>query len=297
MKKAIVALGLFSLLFTSGCKKSEKKTEFIESSVKEYNYDGSNWYTSRVYNFYFDDNKNYTKKDIFIYNSYTSTLENRGYETYTYDEKGNIIEIVETIDDEYSSRHLYEYDTKNRLIEYTYYDRFDKGNNKWIGFIKDTYEYKNNNIFEYVSYIYKSKTEKWQASAKVNYSYNKNNKVIEEIGYWNSSEDDNVLWLYSYKNEYEYDKSNNNNLTKEYGYDDVENNWYIAGKCEKEFDDKGNCIVSNGFEWDKYKNDFEKVDEYTGTYSYTYDSYGNIIVEVINEKFKKLKIERTFIEK
>lgn len=297
MKKTIALLGLLSLLSISGCKKADarKKNNYLESERIEYALDEeNNWYIVFKFISFFDENMNLTKRDIYKVKYGTKTLEYYGYETYTFDKNKNLVEMIEYLNDDVKdSRHVYNYDSNNRLTEYTFYDYFDDEKNEWVGNTKDTYKYNGNNASECISYLYDDHTEKWDEWWKTTYKYDKKNNVIERKE--DFYDDDKANWVNRTKSELEYDNSSNNTLTKEYDYDAYESKWNLVAKTEKEFDDKGSCIKETGYQSNNDGQNWVIIEDACATYSYTYDSYGNVIGEEINNRYGKKKIELTLV--
>lgn len=127
----------------------------------------------------YDENGNCITKITQIYDIHLNKWITTQLNTYTYDTHNNILEAIEqywneeTEELQNNSKSKYTYNTQNHEIEYLYYYIWESG--------------------------------QWKLDEIQNWVYEQNNLVEDTRQYW----DDDLGWVYNYKNTYQYDEQNN----------------------------------------------------------------------------------------
>jgi hypothetical protein len=273
MKKLIFAVFVFILAASAGGNAKEKKREpdvkggYRECTVYKYGYflimlDVE---SKRIY-----QNIRYNEKGFKIeQKTHDIVLNLSNHETYNYDVKGNLIELLEF---GYSDSIVYEkqkfvYDDYNNLLEINFY-------------IKDTFEFKI--IYKYDKYghqieelyIIKDSTIEQQ----IIYKYDDSGNLIEKLSCKFNYPDNYKL---TYKNDqngkvveelsYHYNKYSNSKLFKRYKYNidgflietlEYNNEDKINWKESYKYDEFGNLIEKK-----YYKNLYDAVSKFVYIYS------------------------------
>lgn len=197
--------------------------------------------------------------------------ENTDYvEKYTYNAKGNIVEIVK---DGYSGyKREYAYDDNNRLIRIiTYYSSADT----WIADDKWELEYNSEGYWAWeYSYDWNTATNQWENWTKFEYTYDYDKNMFVSIEYaWNNNQ-----WeAYDVKTEITYNENGYYLTSKSYEWDTQTNTWVpIENRGNSvTYDDKGNILTTS-----RYETQIEGYPvEIKHKYEYQYNEYGNPITE------------------
>jgi hypothetical protein len=214
----------------------------------------------------YDDDGNKTK--------YTYYKVSFGTQNFSYDKKGNLIELDEDLDPFYKSdiaRYIYKYNESGSLIEEVSYTKQGKI------FEKTIYSYKNGKL---VKKLYRRPDKK--TPAKTIYSYNSKGNNTKITFYWYNGSLSGI-WIYDYDNmgnktkwEKQHYYSGTYRGKSIYLYDKRGNNIQRT-----DLDEKGSLMEKRLYEYNDSNNILsEKVYDENGVlrmlYKYSYDIRGNL---------------------
>ena len=283
-------------------------------------------------------NNNFVVKEWLIERWSDSSWNNYQKLTYNYDLKWNLTERLgqnwnsEWVD---LDKCIYSYNQDNNLIEFIF-QNWSTSENIWKLKQKTIYSYNSQKqLIEEINYMWESIDSSWhnnlkydytydtvgrleecknyewfidwELSTKIVYSYNSNNKVIEELKQYF---DEDSMWINFSKFKYTYDLKSNlvewlhelwsedkweNRSLKKYTYDslnnqieeivqswsNITNEWYNSSKYYSNYDSYNNKIETIWYEWTEINGQWQWYNYYRYQYSYYQ------IVNIKEYSFKK----------
>ena len=226
------------------------------------------WYNVNRLYYKYDGNGHKILDSLEIWNDSLGIWKSSTKNIYSYDEKNNVIEILEKylINGSYfnGSRWLYQFDQNNNLLE----ERSQGWDNTdWITYHVRSYSYdKANNKISYILQDWDGL--KLDYIIKYLYSYDENNNNTEFIGQdWQDS-----VWINNYKKDYLYDQ--NNLLIKTSNFYWNIDQWYLSSRDFYSYDEKGNKTLA----LEQSRRDTTFINSYR--YIFTYDLDNNLVSQV-----------------
>lgn len=239
-----------------------------------------NWLMFAKMEYAYDSDENLTERDFYMNNDETNLWELIYSNTYSYNENG---EIVEMLYDEFdfceniwtSYKYEFTYDSEGNLTQEFEYE-WDENDQLWYETLKIDYTYENNNLMEQLEYEWDDIDQDWYLYWKIEYIYDAENNLIEEIEY----EDDGGTWYYSDKTEYFYDE--NNYPSEEIYYFRELEEWLPDSKIEYDFEANGNLAMTLDYLYDDELSEFVPDIKMEFNYDNNY-SFEDLIVPHIDE--------------
>ncbi len=208
------------------------------------------------------------------WNTGTSTWENGGRNSYTYDGSGNLLtELEESWNTGTSTwvniyRYTYTYDGSGNML--TELDEFwNSGTSSWRNYERLTYTYNGSNkILTELEESWNTGTSTWVNNSRYTYTYDGSGNLLTELSEsWNTG---TSTWVNSDRYTYTYNGSNKI-LTELVESWDTTSIWVNTYRDTYTYDGSGNMLSQSWDIWDGGTSTWWNYE------SFTYDSGGNVL--------------------
>ena len=169
----------------------------------------------------------------------------------------------------------YGFNERDMITSGSYY-RWESENNSWYGTEKMCFEFDPyGGLISDSRYTWGMQSGEWHEQGRKTWIRDADGLILEEVNYiWGVAIDD---WLQGDKVEYFYDEYRLDTLRKEYGWDDINKEWWIRGiaRSERDFDNEGRVIEKRMFYYDPIMDSWST----TGKTLFEYALEGDTIFE------------------
>ncbi len=161
---------------------------------------------------------------------------------------------------------------KESLDSIVGYD-FDDGSGQWIKYLKVEYTYNTNGyLIEEIECGWDETSNQWKNCMKSELTYDENGYLTEELDY--ERNDSLGQWIKFAKWEYVYNSNGDETELFIYVWDENTSQWAKFWKREISYDENGNPTEAIMYHWNKNTNQWL----YASKYEYSYDENGNQIL-------------------
>ncbi|MGW8315481.1 MAG: T9SS type A sorting domain-containing protein [Bacteroidales bacterium] len=216
----------------------------------------------------FDDNGLITEYREEGWNNDSRRFEQTDYETYEYDEQGNLVVYIDY--DQYGtnfySRYKIEYTYDNGMLMETLESGKDTPEDSWYTIWRTDYSYNDNNQIsgtrEYIN------NNGWKESWRTEYVYDGEGRLITYYDY-NDNADLPSGWEYAWREEYTYDFEGHLDIYEESEWDPDFNQWFPTDREEYNIFSNGDVQSYTDFDWDDAGEEW--IPNAMGEYTYNPD--------------------------
>lgn len=169
----------------------------------------------------------------------------------------------------------YGFNERDMITSGSYY-RWESENNSWYGTEKMCFEFDSyGGLLSDSRYTWGMHSGEWHEQGRKTWIRDADGLILEEVNYiWGVAIDD---WLQGDMLEYFYDEHRLDTLRKEYGWDDINKEWWIRGiaRAERDFDNEGRVVEKRMFYYDPIMDSWST----TGKALFEYSLEGDTIHE------------------
>lgn len=218
----------------------------------------------------FDDNGLITEYRAEEWDSDLDRFEQTDYETYAYDEQGNLVLYIDfDLDDSgtnFFGEYKVEYTYDNGLLMQTLESGKDAPGESWYTIWRTDYSYNNNNqpigTREYINLT------GWSETWRTEYVYDDEGKLITFFDY-DDNDDLPSGWEYAWREEYTYDFEGHLDIYEESEWETDFNQWFPTDREEYNILSNGDVQSYTDYDWDEAGEEW--IPNWMGEYTYNPD--------------------------
>ncbi len=267
------------------------QTQNLENSINKKWYSVTNeWKNSNKKEFIYNDNNNNVQSKKFDWEDNLQQWILTQTINYSYNENGQVVEIISSNNSNNSLKEVLTYDTENNLILENQY-LWDEDTDQWNNYKKIINTFNSNNLkIESLNLYWHNE---WLDSDKTLYTYNNSNLLVLEMMYYLSS----GQWILSHRLTIGY---NSNNLKAErISANYVNNTWHSYSRRQYYYDTNLNLIDRISSSWinNNWKEGIKESIAYNNNFSNLELNIPHSYIGIDFQIFNHMPIDMTYYYK